>query len=200
MKASDATTKGERTRRRLLTLAISRFAVAGYRRTSVSEIARDAGLTPAAAYAYFTDKEALFVAAVDADAAGLVEEALAEVPDGPPRDRVLGLIAALVAGLDRHRLARRVLAGLEPEVTARLAELPALAQLRATAAAELRTGQEAGTVRRDVDPDALALGIETIVLAAVMTRLQTAAADPALLDARRDAVAAVLDAALRPPT
>ena len=40
----------------------------GYRTTSVSEIARAAGLTQATAYAYFDNKESLFVAAVDVDA------------------------------------------------------------------------------------------------------------------------------------
>ena len=53
---------------RLLELAVGRFAADGYRRTSVSDIARDADLTPAAVYAYFANKEALFQAAVDADA------------------------------------------------------------------------------------------------------------------------------------
>ena len=76
-------TKGERTRLRLLELAIERFGERGYRATSVSEIARAAGLTQAAAYAYFPSKEALFDAAVDADAAPLVEEA----EGGPPRSR-----------------------------------------------------------------------------------------------------------------
>ena len=40
--------KGERTRRRLLDIAVQRFAADGFRRTSVSDIAREAGLTPAA--------------------------------------------------------------------------------------------------------------------------------------------------------
>ena len=52
-----------------------RFAADGFRRTSVSDIAREAGLTPAAAYAYFAGKEGLFQAAVDADAGALIEGA-----------------------------------------------------------------------------------------------------------------------------
>jgi len=44
--AQDATpSKGDRTRQRLLEIAVKRFAADGYRRTSVSDIARDAGLT-----------------------------------------------------------------------------------------------------------------------------------------------------------
>ena len=45
---AEPATKGERTRRRLLELAIERFGERGYRATSVSEIARAAGLTQAA--------------------------------------------------------------------------------------------------------------------------------------------------------
>src|ERR671910_1608635 len=67
--------KGERTRQRLLEIAVRRFAADGFRRTSVSDIAREAGLTPAAAYAYFAGKDGLFQAAVDADASALIEAA-----------------------------------------------------------------------------------------------------------------------------
>jgi AcrR family transcriptional regulator len=190
--------KGERTRARLLELAVDRFATAGYQRTSVSEIARQAGLTPAAAYAYFPNKTALFEAAVDADADALIDEATGGLGLGSARDRLLALVASLVTGVERHPLARRVLAGLEPNVMPRLLELPALVRLRALAVEELRAGQRSGAVRADVDPEALALGLETIVLAVVMIRLQVGSPDEARFDARRRSVVAVLDAALRP--
>ena len=70
--------KGERTRRRILEIAIERFGERGYRATSVSEIARAAGLTQAASYAYFDSKESLFQAAVDADAEGLISDVAAQ--------------------------------------------------------------------------------------------------------------------------
>ena len=48
--AQDAnSTKGDRTRRLLLEIAVRRFALDGFRRTSVSDIAREAQLSPAAA-------------------------------------------------------------------------------------------------------------------------------------------------------
>jgi AcrR family transcriptional regulator len=191
-------TKGEQTRRRLLELAVEAFATAGYQTTTVSAIARRAGLTPASAYAYFPGKAELFEAAVDADAAALVDEAMARLTPGPPRTRLLGLIAGLVEGLDRHPLARRVLAGREPDAAGRLLGLPALERLRETTAGELAAGQRAGTVRPDVDPRALALGLETVVLALLMASLQVGAADPDAMATRRGAVIAVLDAALAP--
>src|SRR5579864_5780845 len=103
--------KGARTRQALLDRAVRRFAGDGYRATSVADIARDAGVTPAAAYAYFESKEDLFTAAVDLDAAGLIEAAIGPVLDGRFDVEWSGLIGALLSGLDHHPLARRVLAG-----------------------------------------------------------------------------------------
>src|SRR5438445_13227797 len=77
-----ATAKGARTRRALLEAAIARFGRDGYRGTSVAEVARDARLSGTAVYAYFPNKEALFIAAVDEDAAGVIEEGLAGLSDG----------------------------------------------------------------------------------------------------------------------
>src|SRR6478735_805801 len=92
--ASSAATKGERTRRRLLTLAVEHFGARGYRSTRVSEIARAAGITQATAYAYFDNKESLFLAAVDVDANALVTRAHATLTDTPARDRFRSLLAA----------------------------------------------------------------------------------------------------------
>jgi AcrR family transcriptional regulator len=194
--ATVAAGKGERTRARLLDIAIRRFAADGYRRTSVSDIAREAGVTPAAAYAYFESKEALFKAAVDADAAALIDKARAAIPDAPIRKRFGVLIASLVEHLDEHPLARRVLAGNEPEVVGRLLDIPSLKALVAENAEELAAAQALGEVRADIDAGLLAEGLESIVLALLMAYLQ-AGVEP---DSRR-AVAAftVLDAALSPP-
>src|SRR6185503_9697616 len=116
--------RGERTRQALLDASVDRFARDGYRATSVVEIARDAGLGGTAAYAYFASKEALFVAALDRDVAGVVEDAAAVVGADPDPNWIDALLAALLDALDRHRLARRILAGLEPEFTVRFLAAP----------------------------------------------------------------------------
>ena len=105
------------------------------------------------AYAYFADKEALFLAAVDEDAAAVIHEGLSDLfaRPGPP-DWQATLLVTLVDAVDRHPLARRLLAGLEPEVTARVLEIPALAELRKACAERLAAEQLAGTVRPDIDP------------------------------------------------
>jgi AcrR family transcriptional regulator len=188
--------KGERTRRRLLDIAVQRFAVDGFRRTSVSDIAREAGLTPAAAYAYFAGKEGLFQAAVDTDAGALIEAARSAAAGGASaREQLFLFVGELRERVDDHPLARRVLSGLEPEVAARLLTIPSLVSLTAALADELSEAQAASDIRDDVDPAEVAVGLETIVLALLMAELQTGlTVEPE----RQAGVLAVMDAALRP--
>jgi len=185
--------KGERTRARLLEVAIRRFAAEGYRRTSLSAVADDAGVTPAAAYAYFRGKEGLFEAAVDVDAAALIDEALGGLGEGAMVSPHSLLLPLLVAGLDRHPLARRVLAGQEPEVIDRLLDLSSLRELRARVADGLALAQSMGAVRVDIDPQSLAVGLETVVLALLMASLQVNGVD----EERTAGVGAVFDAILQ---
>jgi AcrR family transcriptional regulator len=188
--------KGERTRQRLLDIAVQRFAVDGFRRTSVSDITREAGLTPAAAYAYFAGKEGLFQAAVDADAGALIEAARSAAAEGASaREQLFLFVGELRQRVDDHPLARRVLSGLEPEVAARLLTIPSLVALTAALADELTEAQAASDIRADVDPAEVAVGLETIVLALLMAELQTGlTVEPE----RQAGVLAVMDAALRP--
>ncbi len=129
--AGDGTgeTKGERTRRRLLEIAVERFGTQGYKATSVSEIARAAGLTQAAVYAYFESKEQLFDAAVDADAEAAILAAADGVATTPASQLVPMVLVLLVGGLGNHPLAERVLAGKEPDTLPRLVDLPARASV-----------------------------------------------------------------------
>ena len=167
--------KGELTRQAILQAAIDRFGRDGYRSTSVADIARDAAVSGTLAYAYFPNKEALFLAAVDEDAAAVINEGLSTILDNPhagPDDWRQALLVTLVAAVDRHPLARRLLAGLEPDVTDRVLEIPALAELRKACVERLRSEQAAGLVRTDVDPEAIAHGMVTIILSLLMSVVQ----------------------------
>lgn len=193
---SRAETKGERTRRRLLELAIERFGARGYRATSVSEIARLAGVTQAATYAYFASKEDLFVAAVDADAEGLINDAHEQVEDTPIRLLFPSFIVMLIAGLDQHPLARRVLSGQEPEAVRRLRDLPALRHFADLVEEQMREAQARGEIRGDIDPAILIGGIEAIVVALLYSSVQSGGeASPRA----QVGVVEAFDALLRPP-
>ena len=165
--------KGELTRRAVLDAAIARFGREGYRATSVADIARDASVGGTVAYAYFPNKEALFLAAVDHDAAAVIEEGVSHILEDLGADDWRGtLVFTLVDALDRHPLARRLLAGLEPEVTARVMEIPALHELRKACAERLRTEQASGRARPDIDAAAVANGIVTICLSLLRSVVQ----------------------------
>jgi AcrR family transcriptional regulator len=192
--AESLQSKGALTRQAILDAAIVRFGREGYRATSVADIARDAGVGGTVAYAYFDDKEALFLAALDEDAAAVIEEGLTSAFGNPDllewRET---LLFTLVGAVQNHPLARRLLAGLEPEVTVRVLEIPALTELRKACAERLRAEQAAGTVRQDIDPVAIGNGVVAIMLSLLMSVVQlgTEAAGPYTRD-----VSAVFEAAL----
>ncbi|MDH3707871.1 MAG: hypothetical protein OES57_17535, partial [Acidimicrobiia bacterium] len=98
--------------------------------------------------------------------------------------------------IERHPLARRVLAGLEPHVTDRLAELPALEELRGAVAARLRADQQAALVRTDIDPVAISRGTVAIFVSLLMATVQFGPVGAEMYG--RD-VMAVLEAAIDPP-
>lgn len=191
-------TKGAQTRQAILDAAIARFGREGFRATSVADIARDASVGGTVTYAYFPSKESLFLAAVDEDAAGVIREGLSRVLDDPDlRAWREALIFTLVAAVEHHPLARRLLAGLEPDVTERVLEIPALADLRRACADRLRAEQTAGSVRPDIDPVVVANGIVAIILSLLMSVVQLGTNTVATYASD---VTAVFEAALNPTT
>lgn len=189
--------KGAQTRKAILDAAIARFGRDGFRSTSVADIARDAGVGATVTYAYFPNKEALFLAALDEDAAAVITEGLSSVTMvGAVTDWRQSLIFTLVTAVEQHPLAKRVLGGMEPDVIGRVLEIPALNELRKACADRLRTEQAAGTVRADIDPDTIGSGVISIILSLLMSVVQlgTEAAVAYGSD-----VTAVFAAALEPP-
>jgi len=192
-----AVTKGAQTRQAILKAAIHRFARDGYRATSVADIAREAGVSGTLAYNYFPNKEALFLAAVDEDAAGLIQIAVDHLHKfAGPDDWRATLLLALVDAVEFHPLAKRLLGGLEPEVTARVLEIPGLEELRKVVGNRIRAEQLDDQVRNDIDPSVVGSGLVSIFLSLLMSVEQIG----------RDAitpyapgVVAVMEAALMPP-
>jgi AcrR family transcriptional regulator len=157
----------------VLDAAVVRFGREGYWATSVARIARDAGVSGSVAYAYFDDKEDLFLSALDQDASAVIADGMAVVADraGRPAWR-RDLMVALVTSLDDHLLARRVLANLEPHVTDRVADIPALVELRTAVGERLAAEQRSGLVRPDIDPMVVGSGLVAITLSLLMSTLQ----------------------------
>ena len=82
------------------------------------------------------------------------------------------LFFTLVEAVDRHPLAKRLLAGLEPDVTERVLEIPALSELRKACADRMRQEQLTGVIRPDIDPDVIGNGVVTIILSLLMSVVQ----------------------------
>jgi AcrR family transcriptional regulator len=196
-KAETRESKGERTRRRLLEIAIEHFGASGFRATSVSEITRAAGLTQAASYAYFDNKDHLFRASVDQDVGDLIREATDQVRAAQiqPRQLLPALLLYLQGALERHPLTTLPLQGQEPEVLEQLIDLPAVHEIGALVAEAIRDGQQTGDVRGDIDPDAVGAGAEAILLGLVMS---LAMGGGATTERHAFGVVSAFDAMLRP--
>lgn len=167
------TAKGVRRRATLLAEAVARFAAEGFSGTSVSDIARAAGITPAATYAYFPSKEALYEAAVQADIDGLLDIASTASQEERPG---LGLFVRLLAELPDHPLAERILREGSVEEVRLIIDSPVVRTLREQTEAFLRHRQERGRIPATHAPDVLATGVETLVFALLAMRLR--AGDP----------------------
>jgi AcrR family transcriptional regulator len=186
-------TKGERTRLALLDAAILRFAKDGSRGASVSDVARDVGLTPGSVYAHFQSKQELFLAALDADAERFMHRAIEAIGPDFVSDWT-ALFATLIVAIDDHPLVRRVLSGGEGMAADRLLVLPAEARLRDRLADRLRQAQAQSLVRDDIEPRVMADGLTTLLIALLIAALQTGGG--AVDNDRVHGVIAVLDAAL----
>jgi AcrR family transcriptional regulator len=193
---ADAGSKGERTRRRLLDIAIRQFGTYGFRQTSVTDITREAGLTQAACYAYFGSKAELFREAVDTDAADVIREAAAQASVMDPRQLLPAIVLFLGGALERHPLTERVLQGREPDAVRQLIDLPAIHELGEVIADAIRRGQDSGEVRGDVDPDAVGAGAEAMILGLTMS---LAMGGGATTQRHAFGVVSAFDAMLKPP-
>lgn len=179
--AGTATTaRGERTRRLLIDAARDRFARDGYRGTTVAVVSRDAGLGSTTAFVHFDNKEALFFAAIDDDLTSMFREFSDQLGVLMALDSELlaqeivfqGLLGTVLDIVERHPLARRLLAGLEPDFTGRVLESASFDDLRATLVPILEAGQRGGWIRPDLPTVDLADGLTAFVLATAMASVQ----------------------------
>src|SRR5260370_23866273 len=91
--AEPGRTKSEDTRERILVAAIQRFSNFGYRRTSINDVAEEAGLARDTVYLYWKSKEELFIAGLErfhAYSQSLAEKGAAI--DGTAAERIQAMI------------------------------------------------------------------------------------------------------------
>ena len=115
--------KAEQRRQLILQGAVELFAERGYEATSMADVARAAGVTPAVIYDHFPSKAALAIELLELhtrELLGFVGRALQEAPDGATEQMRAG-VGAFFAYVEENRLTWRVLfrdPPVDPDVSA----------------------------------------------------------------------------------
>jgi TetR/AcrR family fatty acid metabolism transcriptional regulator len=162
-------------RARILEAAIHVFARHGYHGARVSDIAREAGIAYGLVYHYFRNKEEILASVFEERWSGFlaVVEAIAAGPN--TSNEKLEAIAAIILNAFRVRPDWVKVLVLEIQRSSRFSDperIRAVGRLFEQVARIVRAGQEAGELRRDVDPQvacfvflgALDLAITSLVL------------------------------------
>jgi len=170
----------------ILDAAIKVFADKGYHGSRVSDIAGEAGIAYGLVYHYFKNKEEILATIFDERWSGFIE-AVNDIASGPnsTADKLVS-VAALILNAYRVRPDWVKVLVLEIQRSSRFAEpgqLRAVGRLFDAVARILRTGQERGELRGDLDPGvacyvfvgALDLVITSLVLG--VTRIDGGEAD-----------------------
>src|SRR3954471_18580448 len=152
----------------ILTAATRLFARFGFKKTSVDQIAKDAGVAKGTVYLAADTKEELFYQAVHREVRAYTAE-IAKLID-PRKAADVMLAETTLAGiqyLDERPLVRDLIFGnhqiLLPEWADRLDELRALG--RTNCAEIIRLGIRQGVFRSDLDVDELATLLEDMAIA-----------------------------------
>ena len=170
----------------ILEAAIKVFAAKGYHGSRVSDISAEAGIAYGLVYHYFKNKEEILATIFEERWSGFIEAVEAIASGANPTADKLVSVAALILNAYRVRPDWVKVLVLEIQRSSRFAEpgqLRAVGRLFDVLARILRTGQERGELRDDLDPGvacyvfvgALDLVITSLVLG--VTRIEGGEAD-----------------------
>ena len=157
MEAASRPTRGERSRRDLVSVAIDCFSRYGYQGTSIDRIARAAGVTKGALYYHFKDKEALLFGALDDRIGGferVVVERVTQLRDPIAALYAVADICIEQATRSNHRrfMLTLMVEALDtyPALSERFRQM--MSRFREFLANTVRIGQKKGLFRADADP------------------------------------------------
>ncbi len=157
----------EARRRQILSAALACFAREGFNRATMQDIFREADLSPGAVYTYFTGKDELIEAIVDAAlsfAAGAVETLKAPGPDGslPSPGAAVRFLVSAFKDFDIGTFDQRT--RIFPQIVAEAQRSPHLGDrvciglgIVLDVLADLaRAAQERGEIASELDPEGVA--------------------------------------------
>lgn len=149
----------DETTARILDAAYDQFALVGIRRTSMEDVARDAGVSRVTVYRHVANKEALVQAVLRREFqrhAARYLSGLQETPD--PRDRIIGGYLDTLQAIRRNPLLKSLLAGEMDTVVSAMSDggEQILAMARVFVAQLLRMEQLSGTIDGSVAVDLVA--------------------------------------------
>lgn len=164
-KTGDTASKSDLTRQRIVDAAARMFATNGYAHTRLSDIAREAQTHAGGIYYYFSSREQLVdevlrvsttrtIDAINARLAALPETATTE-------DQILAAVTGQISeilALDSYTAAYFKIYSQIPESTKK-AHRPVLREFFDIWRRIIRTGQQAGDIRTDIDAAVLRLAI-----------------------------------------
>lgn len=167
----------------ILGAAVRAFARFGFKKASVDQIAKDAGVAKGTVYLAADTKEDLFYQAVHREVRAYTAEIAKLIDPRKPADQLL--LEAVFAGikyLDERPLVRDLIFGnhqlILPEWADRLDELRGLG--RANCAEIIRLGIRQGLFRPDLDVDELATILEDVAIATQVFHMRGAHRDERL--------------------
>ncbi len=144
---------------RILAAAADLIAHYGYDKTSVEEIARAAGVSKGAIYLHFRSKEALFEALLLRDAEAAIQRFYALIDADPAGVSIFNIYRYTLVVTDELPLMKAVYLNdrrLLGDYLRRLRDTPLAGQMMTFGADFVRHYQEAGLIRRDLDPEMVA--------------------------------------------
>ncbi len=157
MAASSRMTRGEQSRREIISAAIDCFSRYGYQGTSIDRIARAAGVTKGALYYHFKDKEALLFGALDDRIGGferMVVERVTRLRDPLAALYAVADICVEQATRSNHRrfMLTLMVEALDtyPALSERFRQM--MRRFRDFLANTVHIGQRKGLFRDDLDP------------------------------------------------
>ena len=155
------------TREAILRAARDSFIDQGIEHTRLASVARSAYVAPSTVSLHFGNKEGLFAACVDSDVLELQRRARA-ILDGHPYPALSGdLLRVLLTTIDQYPLLGTILVQAPGRWSNRFYGSQAIEREYVAFADEVRTAQQAGLVRHDIDPAFFGKAIAKTMLSAL---------------------------------